>query len=198
MSWHPLGNKFVSSGQDKTIRIWDVDGVRVSEALVASKRAVPFKDRTTFNPVFVQFPCFATDNVHINFVDCVQFMASDAILSKSTYNSLMLWMPETATSTVSTACEPPSGVIVLRTFDLTLCNLWFVRFGLCPQTERLLAVGNRKGEVHVWDLAACEKFPTQRLPAQVHSTIRMVSFSPDGRSLVSCDDSANVCQWDMA
>ena len=169
------------------------------EALAASERIVPSKNRTKFHPLFVQFPCFATKKVHINFVDCVQFMASGAILSKSTYNSLILWIPdppEATTKTVSTAYKPPSGVIVLRTFELRLCDLWFMRFTLDPM-QRLLAIGNRKGEVEIWELEACEKLPTQRLSAQVHSTIRMVSFSPDGRSLVACDDSANVCKWDM-
>ena len=187
----------MSSGKDNTIKIWEVEGMRVTEALVASKRVEPSKSRTTFNPVFVQFPCFSTDKIHINVVDCVQFMASNAILSKSTYNILLLWMPETTTRTAKTACAPPSGVTVLRKFELNMCDFWFVRFGLCPKTERLLAVGNRAGGLQVWDLEACEKPPSQRLPAQVRSTIRMVSFSPDGRLLVVCDDKGNVRKWDM-
>ena len=187
----------MSSGVDNTIKVWELEGVRVSEALVASKRAEPSKNRTTFNPVFVQFPCFSTDKIHVNVVDSVQFMASNAILSKSTYNILILWMPETVTRTVSMACKPPSGVTVLRKFELDSCDFWFIRLGLCPETERLLAVGNKAGRVQIWDLEACEKPPSQRLPAQVRSTIRMVSFSPDGRLLVVCDDKGNVCKWDM-
>jgi polycomb protein EED len=150
-----------------------------------------------------QFPYFATLKAHLNFVDCVQFLG-DMILSKSTYNSIVLWMPDipedspTVANAKSAAYSPPSDVIVLRTFDLEHCNIWFVRFSI-DDIGRLLAVGNIKGEVDIWDIDTCKKRSSQTLKPIVNSmvaTVRMISFSPDGKTLVACHDTGTVCKWD--
>jgi polycomb protein EED len=202
ISWHPMGGQFASAGMDKYIRLWKTSEGRVVEALQASQAVTPTGDRTSFHPHCEQFPYFATDKVHLNYVDCVQFVG-DLILSKSTYNSIVLWLPdipETAASKVtnSSAYEPPGEVIALRTFDLNHCNIWFVRFAV-DYSGRLLAVGNIKGEVDIWDIDACKKKrPTQQLKPIVHSTVRMLAFSPDSKMLLACDDSAAVCRWDTS
>ena len=201
ISWHPMGDQFASAGMDKSIRLWKTgEDSRVVEALQASQVVTSTGDRTSFHPHCEQFPYFATDKVHLNYVDCVQFVG-DLILSKSTYNSIVLWLPdipESAASKVtnSSAYEPPGEVIALRTFDLNHCEIWFVRFAV-DDSGRLLAVGNIRGEVDIWDIDACKKKrPTQRLKPMVHSTVRMLAFSPDSKTLLACDDSAVVCKWD--
>jgi polycomb protein EED len=200
ISWHPMGDQFASAGMDKSIRLWKTGEEGVAEALQASQAVTPTGDRKSFHPHGVQFPYFATEKVHINYVDCVQFVG-DLILSKSTYNSIVLWLPdipETAASKVtnSSAYEPPGEVIALRTFDLDHCEIWFVRFAV-DDSGRLLAVGNIKGEVHIWDIDACKKKrPTKQLKPMVNSTVRMLAFSPDSKTLLACDDSATVCKWD--
>lgn len=160
---------------------------------------MPSKNRKSFHPLCEQFPFFATYKVHLNYVDCVQ-MLGDMVLSKSTYNSIVLWMPNIPDSpsdiaVKSAAYSPPSDVIVLRTFDLDHCHIWFVRFSI-DEMGQLLAVGNIKGEIDIWDIDACKKKPSQTLKPMVNSTIRMLSFSPDGKTLVACNDTATVCRWD--
>jgi polycomb protein EED len=203
ISWHPMGNQFASAGMDKSIRLWKTgEADRVVEALQASQVVTSTGDRTSFHPHGEQFPYFATDKVHINYVDCVHFVG-DMILSKSTYNSIVLWLPdipETAASKVtnSSAYEPPGEVIALRIFELNHCDIWFVRFAV-DDSARLLAVGNIKGEVDIWDIDACKKKrPTQQLKPMVHSTVRMLAFSPDSKMLLACDDSGLVCKWDTS
>jgi polycomb protein EED len=199
ISWHPLGSKFASSGMDKSIRLWNIDDSKVSEALQASQTSESAgESRPSFHPVCEQFPYFASTKVHMNYVDCVHFVG-DLLLSKSTYNTIVLWMPKIPTGAdskpKSAAYNPPSDVIALRTFELDNCNIWFVRFAADPM-GRLLAVGNIKGEIDIWDIDACKKHPTHRLKAVNCSTIRTLSFSPDGKTLISCNDQASVFKWD--
>jgi polycomb protein EED len=198
LSWHGNGDQFASSGVDQSIRLWRVQEGRTEEALQASQKVANKEERKSFQPLCVQFPYFATEKVHLNFVDCVQFVG-DMILSKSTYNIIVLWIPDIPTLTDcslnSAAFAPPSDVITLRTFELVHCDLWFVRFGVDGKAQRL-AVGNIKGEIDVWDIDSSKKGPIQTLKPMIHSTVRMVSFSPDGKTLVACHDSGTICKWD--
>jgi polycomb protein EED len=184
---------------DKSIRLWKVWDTRVAEALQASQKWTPSETRESFHPLCVQFPYFATYKVHLNFVDCVQFLG-DMVLSKSTYNSLVLWMPNIPKSSTETASKsaaycPPSDVIALRTFELDHCNIWFVRFST-DNMGKFLAVGNTHGEVDVWNIDHCKKQPNQTLKPIFNSTIRMLSFSPDGKTLIGCNDTGAICRWD--
>jgi WD40 repeat protein len=200
LSWHFQGERFASSGKDQSIRLWSINDGKVQEALGASRRLNRSQRRPSFHPASQPLPYFATSKVHRNVVDCVHFLGDDMILSKSTYNSIILWAPilpeGTAPSCASgeAAFKPPSDILVLRTFDLRDCNLWFVRFAVDP-IGRLLAVGTIKGEVDVWDIDSCEERPSQRLKAITNQTIRTLAFSPNGKILVTCCDNAQVCKW---
>lgn len=199
LSWHVEGELFASSGKDQTIRLWSLNDGVVMEALAASRRLEPCQKRTSFRPACQNFPYFATNKVHRNVVDCVHFLG-DMILSKSTYNSIILWAPvlpdghAPSCTSRSAAFNPPSDVIALRTFDLRDCNLWFVRFAVDPE-GRLLAVGTIKGEVDIWDIDSCQQRPSQKLKAVTSQTIRTLAFSPNGKILVTCCDNAQVCKW---
>ena len=122
------------------------------------------------------------------------------VLSKSTYNSIVLWMPKIPGKldkiiADKAAYSPPSDVIALRTFNLDDCEIWFVRFTI-DRTGKLLAAGNMKGDVDIWDIDECSDDASKRLKSNVDSTIRMLSFSPNGRVLVGCNDHAHVFRWD--
>lgn len=200
VSWHPTGRRFASSGMDKSIRLWEVGKSRVSEAVKASQKMSHADDRLAFHPLCEQFPYFATYKAHVNFVDCVQFLG-DMILSKSTYNTIMLWLPNITKSASmdklddSAAYSPPNDIIVLRTFELDHCNIWFVRFA-ADSLGTQLAVGNIKGEVDVWDIDSCKKRASQRLKPTAAGTVRTLAFSPSGKTLITCTDSGSVCKWD--
>jgi polycomb protein EED len=197
VSWHPHREKFATSGYDHFIRLWNIRNPSVSEALQASFGMNRSECRNAFRPIIHQFPYFATRKVHNNWVDCVQWLGH-MILSKSTYNQIILWEPDLSSKKKVDAAsyQPPDDVIVLRTFEIFNCNIWFVRFGIDLMGQHL-AVGNLSGEVDVWKIDDCQKEPSQKLKTSNEVTIRMMAFSPDGKTLVSCADDATISRWDL-
>lgn len=199
VSWHPEGQKFATAGYDQSVRLWNINNSTISEALQASYGITPAECRVHFRPVVHQFPYFGTSKIHNSYVDCVQWLG-DLILSKSTYNQIVMWQPDLANTRHVTAAayQLPEKVIVLRTFEIDNCNVWFVRFGIDPMGQ-YMAVGNLSGEVNVWkfddDDAPKECF--QHLKTSKEVTIRMLAFSPDGETLVACSDNASISRWDL-
>ena len=59
----------------------------------------------------------------------------------------------------------------------------------------MLAVGDRGGGLVLWDAALLE--PVRTMVGH-DGTVVAVSFSPDGRRLVSCSDQDQVFIWDAA
>ena len=225
LSWHPLGREFASSGGDKSIRLWSIADQIVSEAIQASGRISnsQISDKTSFRPYCSQFPYFATTKVHLNVVDCVQWIG-DMILSKSTNNSIVLWMPDLSddSKVKSAAFTPPSDIIPLRyvfllfarnkncqidnmhlspeykrTFKIDHCDKkMYLRFAT-DLMGRYLAIGNLLGGVKLWSIDDYDdEEPCQTLDPIVESPIRMLSFAPDGKILIGCTDDGKICRWD--
>jgi WD40 repeat protein len=67
ISWHPLGLHFASGGKDRTVRLWRIDGDKVSEAIEASK-GLGLGLRQRFRPFLQNFPYFVTGKLHPNYV----------------------------------------------------------------------------------------------------------------------------------
>lgn len=69
----------------------------------------------------------------------------------------------------------------MREFRFAHCGIWYVRFGMDVR-QKLLACGNKVGQLFVWDLESANPNPPQRL-ANYKSTavVRMTSFNADGR-----------------
>lgn len=158
-----------------------------------------------FRTVYEQMPYFSSNQIHTDYVDCVQFVG-DLVLSKSTADRIVLWKPDLSPpshddkSTEQTHHRLPNRVVALREFSLTHCDVWFIRF----QTDldcQMLAIGNTRGDVKVWEIAGSAVSPTKKHFAnltnnQCASTVRMVSFSPDTRSLVATCDDSTLWKWD--
>ncbi|TYZ62990.1 hypothetical protein PybrP1_002803 [[Pythium] brassicae (nom. inval.)] len=107
--------------------------------------------------------------VHADYVDCVR-MVGDLVLSKSTGH---------------------------KVYQFKDAELWFMKFGLDSQLE-VLAVGNKKGVVSVFDLdSEAERSVGKLTHSGCKSTIRQVCFSRSGRTLISCSDDATVWRWDL-
>ena len=221
--WHPLGNRFVSGGMDNSVKIWSLESDEMMNAIKESWRTQPITKRDTattasrpqsthkvFKTLYEQTPIFSTSKVHLDYCDCVQFVG-DLVLSKSINDVIILWKPIFSDSQLKNnvlinyegngkagVSRIPNEVQPLREFVLNKCDIWFIRF----QTDadcRMLAIGNNIGEIKVWDI--CTPNPTKKFLARVdHQTccspIRMVSFSPDGRSLASVCDDSTVWKWD--
>mmetsp|Transcript_8608 Transcript_8608/g.18385 ORF Transcript_8608/g.18385 Transcript_8608/m.18385 type:complete len:571 (+) Transcript_8608:55-1767(+) len=127
------------------------------------------KRPSLFRTVYRQRPYFSTNKVHTDYVDCVQFVG-DLVLSKSVHNVVVLWKPlllheETEQNyhhkqadhqNTKNSNRIPSSILFLREFTINHCNSWFVRFHSAPPYHRLLALGNQKGEVRVWEIGGSE------------------------------------------
>jgi WD40 repeat protein len=121
------------------------------------------------------------------------------ILSKSTNNKILLWMPDLSNAKKVRVANytPPDDVTVLRTFRLRNCNLWFMRFAI-DNMGKYLACGMLNGEVEIWNIdESTSEEPCQRLPYIEEATMRMLAFSPDGNFLVGCTDDASICRWNL-
>jgi WD40 repeat protein len=142
LSVHPIGNIVASSGIDHCIKLWNLDSPDVKEAISKSYLHDDQAANIAFVPHVEQFPIFSTDKVHINYVDCVQWVG-DLILSKSTCNRVALWTPDPLRS--------KDAVCVLREFALTSCQVWFMKMSV-SDVLYVFAAGNTAGEVQLFHL----------------------------------------------
>lgn len=92
---HPLGNCFVSGGMDTSIKIWDLENSMIQQ-LVKKSYSV---DSSIFTTPFIQFPEYATELVHNNYIDFVAWYGN-LILSNAVDNRVSLWAPDPSQYTV--------------------------------------------------------------------------------------------------
>nr|CCA26226.1 DNA topoisomerase putative [Albugo laibachii Nc14] len=184
---HLTGACFVSSGMDNTIKIWDLEDSVVQDAIVRSYKEPRPKDRP-FDTKLIQFPAFATSRIHADYVDCVRLIG-DLILSKSTENKVVFWKPNPS--------RGKDAVTILREFQHKDAELWFLKFGLDTQLE-VLAVGNKKGVISIFDVDAESDRPIYKLShSRCKSTIRQTCFSRKGNTMIACADDSVVWRWDL-
>lgn len=112
-------------------------------------------------------------------------------LSKSCENNIVSWKVKDGAN--------GQGLVVskLFTFDITECDIWFMRMEL-DHAMKLLAVGSQTGKVFVFDLET--EMPVNRKSTLFHmkcnSAVRQTSFSRDGNTLVAACDDGTVWRWD--
>jgi hypothetical protein len=104
-----------------------------------SDRTVPLLSRYFFCLPSISYMCCGVQ-IHSDYVDCVRW-CGDLVLSHSVGPAVVLWKPA-----VSSAGHTRS--VVLHTYNVDDCPIWFVKFALDP-AHRLLAMGDKTG---VWRL----------------------------------------------
>ena len=207
LGWHPHGMQFASGGMDTTVKLWNVGEETDVHASIARSKSVKPKrwdervdPKEKFRLVYEQMPIFSTDKIHTNYVDVVQYVG-DLILSKDTNNMVVLWKPITTKtsrgSNIKTQQRLPNEVIALREFEVSHCDVWFIRFATDHQC-RMLAVGNLIGDIKVFEIGSR---PTKKHFANLTnqycaSAIRMVAFNFDAKYLVAVSDDASVWLWE--
>jgi polycomb protein EED len=185
--FHLTGRSFVSSGMDNTIKIWDLEDPTVQTAIEKSYTEPRPADRP-FDTKFIQFPAYCTSKVHADYVDCVRFVG-DLILSKSTGNKVVFWKPNPS--------RGKDAVTVLREYHYKEAELWFMKFGLDSRLE-IMAVGNKKGVISVFDLDSDSERSLCKLKHNnCKSTVRQVSFSRDGHTILACADDMTIWRYDL-
>jgi len=153
--------------------------------------------RHNFRTLCQQLPIFSSNKIHTDYVDCVQFVG-DLDLSKSVTNKIFLWKPDLGKLLPITAIDSPTSsaltsthqhhhyknaaaqVLSLRDFDLTNCDIWFVRFQANDDCT-MLASGNCIGEFRVWEIGGSSYHPCRKHICTLNhslctSTVRIVSF----------------------
>jgi len=209
-----LDDKFLASGgMDTSIKLWMLDTHVIADAIEKSFEVKPRNffvndenianitldnnlkplRRHTFQPLFVQTPYFSTTKIHNNYVDCVRFVG-DLILSKSHESkTIVLWKPDFSEPAKGSRCPATmaDNIFALREFSFTDCEIWYIRFDVY---QNILACGNNNGEIKIWKINSNNKGGST-LPSPSRKAVRMVSFSPDGASLVAVCDDSTVYNW---
>lgn len=169
--------------------VWSLNSDEINEKIVKSDEIEMF-GRGLFVAVRLHFPHFSTRDVHGNYVDSVKFLGeNNSFLTKSCENNIIWWK----------AKESRHGLVVAKlfTFDITECDIWFMRMEL-DLSMRFLAVGSQTGKVFIFDLDT-EK-PVNRRSALIHlkcnSPVRQTAFSRDGKILVAACDDGSIWRWD--
>ena len=128
---HYLGSSMVSASMDNTIKIWDLDTVKIRNAIENSHSPPTESSVAPFKTTFLHFPSFSTRRVHTDYVDCVRWVG-DLLLSKSTDNTIVLWRP------VRNGTDSADAMI-LREYCMRGAEVcWFVRFGITKQMHQLV------------------------------------------------------------
>jgi WD40 repeat protein len=172
--FHPAGDKFLSAGADHRLCVWSLK----DEDRPAYKRAdlgLAHHIQSSADPRMkgrgklerVDRADLVTEQPHRQHIDCAQWYGDGAILSKSTDNVILLWtMVQTTAAALDTEQKPAPALlpvdpalrpiktdfVKLGAYPLSQCDLWGIRFSV-DLSRHLLAIGNTKGQVMLWDLA---------------------------------------------
>ena len=203
------GTRFASCSIDNSVRIWDITRDKnVVDAILESHDAA---DKGVENVYFyydesgkrrqsrihiAQQPVFNTRAVHKHYVDCVMWVG-DALISKSLHNALVLWLPGSDRSSLS---SKSMNYTLLQEFPVSGCDVWFIRFGMDTQ-RKWIAVGGKFGKVHVYNLSEYTPKPIVLSPGgntkvNIDTYVRQCAFSDDASILITVDDNTNLVQYE--
>jgi polycomb protein EED len=166
-SFHDTGRFLLSAGNDCVVNMWVLP--KDIEELPRRK-----ENKNNAQPAIIPFPHFSTRMLHRNYVDKVQWFG-DLILSKGLEEAVLLWRIDNFSSRNEPPEEAPAASLVEREttsafsgeFELILtlqntnaCDYFYERFGLCNRwgnQHAILAAGNDRGEVRLWDFGELER-----------------------------------------
>lgn len=198
---HPIGNCFLSTGMDTSIKIWNLNDAYVPSAISRSYDEDSNSDLgNEQHPFIQQMPLYSTTFIHNDYVDCARWMG-DCILSKSTKSKAILWAPD--------ATRSANAALTLKEFQYKDAHIWFLRFDLCIPLD-LLAVGSTTGKVFIFSVSDTTAEPPSGKPLSAAKlaitlshpkcsvTIRTVCFSPLGDWLLAGGSDGSLLLWSIA
>ncbi|XP_014522006.2 polycomb group protein FERTILIZATION-INDEPENDENT ENDOSPERM isoform X2 [Vigna radiata var. radiata] len=186
VDFHPSDiYRICSCGMDTTVKIWSIKDFWTYVEKSFTWTDLPSK----FPTKFVQHPVYSA-SVHVNYVDCTRWLG-DFILSKSVDDEIMLWEPKVKDEITGTG-----AVDVLQKYPIPECDIWFIKFS-CDFHFNIATVGNRAGQIYVWELQSCPPILATKLShPQSNSPIRQTATSFDGSTILSCTEDGTIWRWD--
>jgi len=183
------GKYVLSCSMDHSVKMWAIDTpevvAKIAESYAYKVNSKPF-------PVLnVHYPVFSTRSIHRNYVDCVRWFGN-FILSKSCENKIVCWQPKLVTAKPSSIPEQSE---VMHNFEYSNCDIWYMRFAVCPSYESI-AAGNQAGKIFVWDVRTEPSKPIALFHQKCSTAIRQVCFSPDSSILIAVSDDSTIWRWD--
>ncbi|KAK9471120.1 WD40 repeat-like protein [Dipodascopsis tothii] len=185
IAFHDSGRFLLSGGVDNSVKLWCLPDL-ATLAVDAN------------HPVVLHWPHFSTSSVHSNYVDSVAFYG-DLVLSRAAKEfKIVLWRISGFDSTADPAgfeqTRAPTnhdkrdtrsafgdGFERLLQLSIPLTEPWYMRFArlAAPGQPPLLAMGNDRARVLLWNLAALELDARAARDALVAARARQPSDSDD-------------------
>jgi WD40 repeat protein len=171
----PEGRWAVSGGQDKTVRVWDLDQVALRPPIAMSRRRAKKQHLIELDAPGLRAHVLEG---HSDWIRAVAVSADGSrILSGASDGTVRLWdLRKGVTSRVL-----QSDVGSVESVALTPDGRW-------------AAVCERAGLLNVWNLES----GAAPIVLSAQNTLRAVALTPDGRRAVSGADDGTVRVWDLA
>jgi len=143
--WHISGDYFVSSGVDNFVKIWEIED-SIRDRINSSKFIKNRKEKREkkFKTKIKTQPIFSCNTIHENYIDCVKFNGN-FVLSKSVDGVIKEWLP--------IFNKGGDYYFIINSYSFPLGEkIWYLKFGIETLLKNLLAVGNTRGEVFLFNL----------------------------------------------
>jgi len=193
-----MGTRIVSCGMDHSLKFWSLESEKIKQTIEDSHTYNIDEKKETFPTLAVHYPEFTTRDVHRNYVDCCVWLG-DLVLSKSCDNQVVCWKPkESIDKIMQTRNNGDIGVFTLHKFDITLCDIWFMRFAV-DYNQTLLALGNQVGKIYLYDLEVDHPADTKATilsHSRCTTAIRQISCNTSAKVLISVCDDGTIWRWD--
>ena len=190
------GTMIISAGIDHSLKMWNLTKENISTA-IQNSNTISNSTIKSFKTELINFPDFATRDVHYSYIDCVRWY-NNCVLSKSIENKIILWKPGHLEDEINSITRSNKNFIIIHKFQIKNADVWFVRFCL-DFTQKFLALGNQTGKIYVWDMnvnGGNHDFSKTVLTHPTSKcTIRALSLSRYGRVLVAVNDDGQIFVW---
>jgi WD40 repeat protein len=193
VSFSPDGAWVLSASRDESVRIWDSsDGaaIRLFHLSLPAYSAA-------FSPIGNSIAVGTHDSsIHVwEFNDKIGERKFSASVQRSSElavsdDGTLVATPNLGAKSVSV--RSTSSLEVIATFTTDDSLIYSLAFA---PDNRLLAVGDSRGQVHVWDVRRKERLATCELS---NARIFAIAFSPSGETLATGDEGSTVklCEWE--